>query len=162
MVKLDHVDKQILHHFSQGTASYQELSRQCNVSRNTIYRRLKALEEKGVVRSTTLAIIDYQAINIRVIGVAINVSQKLQDELINRLKGYNRIKFLYKSFGVHNVLALAYCEDQQVGETISNIKLILESYGAAKYDIDVSLSCEKADPTPFEHDTLFENQVINI
>jgi DNA-binding Lrp family transcriptional regulator len=156
MVKLDPIDKQILHHFSQGTASYQELSRQCNVSRNTIYRRLKTLQEKGIIRSTTLAVINYQAINIKVIGITINVSQKLQDELVMRLKEYSRIKFLYKSFGVHNVVALAYCDEEQVGETISNIKMILESYGVAKYDIDVSFTCEKAEFTPFEHDALFE------
>jgi DNA-binding Lrp family transcriptional regulator len=150
MVNLDQLDKQILNRLSQGISSYQELAKECNASRNTIYRRLKLLEERGVIMGITHGLINYQKLNIRSITITANVIQKSLDELIEKLKEYHRVKYIFRSFGAHNVIAIAYCEASKIGETISNLKNIIESYGVTDLSIDVSFICEKADSTPVD------------
>ncbi len=158
MVNLDQLDKQILNRLSQGITSYQELARECNTSRNTIYRRFKLLEESGVIIGITRGTINYQKLHLKNIGIALNVGQKFQDELVEKLKEYSRVKYVFRSFGEHNVVAIALCEADRVGETISDIKNILESYSVTGLSIDIKFICEKADPTPFDTD-IIESQL---
>jgi DNA-binding Lrp family transcriptional regulator len=154
MVKIDQLDKKILQHLSEGITSYQELSKQCNTSRNTIYRRIKILEKNKVIIGITHAVINYQILNLKTIAIGITVPQKSLDKLIERLSGYEKIKFLYKSFGTHNLVGIAYCEEEKTGETINDIKMILEEFEVTELCIDVSFTCEKADPTPFNNNIL--------
>jgi DNA-binding Lrp family transcriptional regulator len=61
---VDDLDKRLLQHLSSGISSYEELARNCNVTRNTVYRRIAVLERKGIIKKTVRSIIDYNQLEI--------------------------------------------------------------------------------------------------
>src|SRR3990172_11783454 len=61
---IDDLDKHILQQMSRGISSYEDLSRECNVTRSTIYRRVALLEKRGLIRRTTRTVVDYEKLDI--------------------------------------------------------------------------------------------------
>jgi DNA-binding Lrp family transcriptional regulator len=162
-MKLDQLDKRILQHLSEGINSYEELARKCYVSRNTVYRRMATLEKNGITQKTTRVTIDYNKLDITTINIALNVGQENVSEVIARLKACNRIKYLFKTYGTHNIIFMALCEKGKEGETISEIKTITEKFNITEPCISVSFTCEKTDTTPFTQEielNLQEEQTI--
>ncbi len=158
MANLDQLDKRIIQHLSEGISSYEELARECNVTRNTVYRRMTTLEKKGIMRKITHATINYDKLDIATINIALNVPQKNQEEILNSLKKHNNIKFLYKTYGSHNVIIIALCDKGREGQTINEIKAIIEKFNIFQINISVSFSSIKMDFTPFADETEPGNQ----
>lgn len=149
MVSLDQLDKRILQHLSEGISSYEELARECNVTRNTIYRRMAALEKSGITQKTTRISINYDKIGISRINIALNVKQQKQEEIISVLKTHEKVKYLFKTYGTHNIVMVVLCDKGEEGTAINEVKEIAERYGASQIDVSVCFSWEKADSTPF-------------
>lgn len=63
-MSVDDLDKKLLQYLSTGTNSYVELARVCKVTRNTIYRRIASLENKGIIKNTIRCIINLDQIDI--------------------------------------------------------------------------------------------------
>ncbi len=147
---MDLLDKRILQHLSAGISSYEELARECNVTRNTVYRRMAALEKKGVTKKTTRTAIDYNKLDITAIAIALNLPQQNQQKLLASLQEYGRVKLLLKAFGAHNVIAVAFCSKGQEGETINCLRSIAENCNAISLDISVGFGWDKIDFTPYD------------
>ncbi len=158
---LDALDKRILQHLSEGICSYEELARECNVTRNTIYRRMASLEKSGVTQKTTRVVINYDKLDISTIVVTLNVLEKDEDEIVKSLGEYGRIKFVLRTYGTHNVIAVAMCDRGAEGETIARIRSIAEKFCTADADISICYRWEKANRSPFEEEKILEDAVVS-
>ncbi len=161
MAILDQLDKRILQYLSDGISSYEELAKECNVTRNTIYRRMAALEKRGITQKTTRVAINYDKLGIGTIVVAFNVQQKNQEEILTCLRAYSRVKFLFKTYGAHNIVVFALCDRGEEGQTINDIKSIAEKYNPTQIDVSIGYSWEKIDFTPYAIEVNLENQPID-
>jgi DNA-binding Lrp family transcriptional regulator len=73
---MDELDKAIIQCLSMGARSYQEMAENCNVTRNTVYRRIADLEKKGIIRVTTGCIINFSQLGVMPVIAACKVAQK--------------------------------------------------------------------------------------
>jgi DNA-binding Lrp family transcriptional regulator len=151
MANLDLLDKKILQILSEGSSSYQNLAKACQVSRNTIYRRMSILEKKGIIGKSTNISINYEKLGITRINIAINVHQEKLSALLTVLKAYPKIKFLYKAYGTHNIILFAFCDKGSEGNTINEIRAITEKYAVLQMDVSICFSFEKIDLTPYSN-----------
>ncbi|MCW3999233.1 MAG: AsnC family transcriptional regulator [Candidatus Bathyarchaeota archaeon] len=146
---LDDLDKQIIQHLSIGTSSYEELARQCNVTRNTIYRRIAALEKNGIIKNILRCTVDLSKINLTAIMIGITIPQFNLEQAKNRLAANRNVKWLWKTYGTHNLTLVAFCDKGNEGETIQNIKGTLEELNAEQVCISVGFAWEKMSYSPF-------------
>ncbi len=146
----DNLDKKILQHLSNGTSSYEELAHQCNVTRNTVYRRISLLEEKGVIKNTLHCIINMEQMDITTVNIGAKILQINQDKAIMLLSKHKNVKFLWRTYGDYDVIILAFCSKGQEGQVIHELRDILEDLGAEYLSVSVGYAWEKANFSPFE------------
>jgi DNA-binding Lrp family transcriptional regulator len=135
---------------SGGTSSYEELARVCKVSRNTVYRRIAAMEQEGVIRNTIGCNISLEKLDLNPVIVGVNVAQVDQNRVAILLATNKRIRMLWRTYGNHNITLLALCPKGSEGEFIHEIKTVLEEFGAQNLNISVGFIWEKMDLSPFE------------
>jgi len=148
---LDELDKKIVHYICSGVYSYTELGNLCHVGRNTIYRRIDKLEKLGVVDKKIMAIPNFTKLNLSAIGVMMDVRQTDVNRTISLLQEQPQIKFLWKTYGTHNITAVIVCKRGEEGQSIFNLREILEKMKVStkKFDASVSFTWEKVDLTPY-------------
>jgi DNA-binding Lrp family transcriptional regulator len=156
-VELDWLDREIIQHLSEGIHSHQDLANECHVSRNTIYRRIIHLEKENILTQNMQWSINYLKLGISRINIAMNVNQENLPELLEALKAYPRTKQLYKAYGTHNIVLVAYCDYSKEGQTINEIKALSEKFNVQRMDISICFSYEKIDLKPFS-DTIGDLQ----
>ncbi len=150
--ELDETDRKIIYHVCSGTHSYSELADLAGVSRNTVYRRINKLEENGMIKKRVMAVPDFESIGFSSIIIGINVGLGDMERTVRFLKRQKRIKFLWKTYGKYEVVALLMCKKDDVGNCINNLKGFLEELDVdiKEFDASPSMSWEKVDFTPFE------------
>jgi len=153
--ELDETDQKIIFHICNGIHSYSELADLTDVSRNTVYRRINKLEENGMIQKRVMAVPDFEKIGFSSIIIGINVGLGDMKRTIRFLKRQNRIKFLWKTYGKYEVVALLMCKKDSVGNCINNLKEFLEDLEVdiKEFEASPSISWEKVDLTPFETET---------
>ncbi len=150
LTDLDPIDKTILRYLSAGTSSYEELARICKVTRNTIYRRIAALEKEGIIKNTVGCIINFEKLSLTPVIIGVNVAQADQNRLAILLATNKYVKMLWRTYGDHNITLLAMCPKGTEGNLIQNIKTILEEFNAKNLSISVGFMWEKMDLIPFD------------
>jgi len=148
---LDELDKKIVHFICGGVYSYTELAKLCRVGRNTIYRRINRLEKLGVINKRIMAIPNFTKLNLSAIGVMMDVSQADVNRTISLLQELPQVKFLWKTYGTHNITAVMVCERGDEGQSIFSLREVLEKLKVRtkKFDASVSFTWEKVDLTPY-------------
>lgn len=148
---LDELDRKIVHHICSGVYSYAELGKLCRVGRNTIYRRMNKLEKLGVLSKKIMAIPNFTKLNLSAIGIMMDVRQTDVNRTISLLREQPQVKFLWKTYGTHNIAAVMVCKRGEEGQSIFNLREILEKMkvGTKKFDASVSFTWEKVDLTPY-------------
>lgn len=159
---LDELDKKIIQYLSVGTSSYEELARQCNVTRNTVYRRLSVLKNKGIIKNTLNCTVNFDQIDITVATIGVSIPQNNQDKAINLLATNGNVKFLWRTYGTHNITLVAFCEKGREGEIIQDIKGTLEELNAKHICVSVGYVWEKMDNSPFEEQIKLEEKITQI
>lgn len=151
---MDETDKKIVRHVCNGTYSYSELADLTGVSRNTVYRRLKKLEEDGVIKKRVMAIPDFERIGFSSIIIGINVGVGNLERTVKYLKKLDQVKFLWKTYGEYEVVAVLMCDKENVGICINNLKEALEDLEVEieKFTAAPSISWEKIEFAPYESD----------
>lgn len=147
----DELDRKIIQHLSAGTSSYEELAHQCNVTRNTVYRRISLLEEKGVIKNTLRCVVNLDHMDITTINIGAKILQQNQDKAVSLLSRNKNVKLLWRTFGDHNLILVAFCSKGCEGQTIQELKTVLEDLGAEHLCVSVGYCWEKADFSPFEN-----------
>jgi len=149
--EVDDTDQKIIRYICTGVYSYEELAKLCNASRNTIYRRISKLEKMGVVTRKIMAFPDFEKLNLSAVIIGMNVSPKHLDKLVNFLKKQHQVKFLWKTYGTHDLVLSIICDKGDVGTCIYNLKNALEKLEIepVKLDSSTSVSWEKIDLSPY-------------
>jgi DNA-binding Lrp family transcriptional regulator len=148
-MNLDSLDRKIIQEMSKGICSYHQLARTCNVSRNTLYRRVSILEKEGVIFKTTRSTINFDKLGITAISFSIKVQESNLDNVISTLKAHDKVKLLWKTFGDHNVILVAFCNKGEEGELIHELNTCLEKTEKLSLNISVGFNWEKMNLTPF-------------
>jgi DNA-binding Lrp family transcriptional regulator len=160
---LDDLDKKLVQYLSVGTASYEELARLCNVTRNTVYRRIAALENKGIIRNTIRCTINLDQLDISPVCIGAKIAQSEQDKALNLLAAHLNVRLLWRTYGDHNLELVAFCQKGNEGQTIQSVRTILEELNATNICISVGFAWEKMDLTPFDNKMQIEakmNQIL--
>jgi DNA-binding Lrp family transcriptional regulator len=144
------LDKKILRNLSVGTSSYEELARTCNVSRNTVYRRIAALESKGIIKNIIQCSINLEQLDITPITIGAKILQSEQEKAVRLLAVNRNVRLLMRTYGDSNVTMIVFCSKGKEGEIIQRMNLILEECNATCVNVSVGISWEKMDLTPFD------------
>jgi len=148
--KLDEFDRKILQYICSGVYSYGQLEKLCNAGRNTVYRRIDRLEKKGIILRKISAFPDYTKLNLSAVVIGLNVKNEDLDKTSEFLKDLNHVKFLWKTYGTHDILSVLVCDRGGVGNTIYDLKQALTKIGIQplKFDASTSITWEKIDLSP--------------
>ncbi|MGM0405764.1 MAG: Lrp/AsnC family transcriptional regulator [Thermoplasmatota archaeon] len=144
---LDDVDQKIMAHLCEGMNSYSKLADKVGVSRNTVYRRVKNLKEKGAIRDKDVTIPDIEKIGYSFALIGMDVSPEDLDEAIDYLKTQDNIKFLWKTFGFYEIIVLIISKQNQLGDSVNEMRGKLESRNieVRRYGVSPGISWEKLD-----------------
>lgn len=156
---IDDLDKHILQQMSRGISSYDDLSRECKVTRSTVYRRVALLEKRGLIRRITRTIVDYEKLDIVTLCFACRINQAALKKTFTTLKVHRRVKLMWRTYGDHNVIFIVFCEKGSEGEIIGEIRTILEKCGTTDVSVSVGFMWEKMDFTPFSDDLQEDKQL---
>jgi DNA-binding Lrp family transcriptional regulator len=158
-MSLDPLDRRIIQVLSTGTSSYQELARTCNVTRNTVYRRIAALENKGIIKNILKCTVNLEQMDITPVTIGAEIPQTSQDKAISLLAIDKRVRFLWRTYGDHNLVLVAFCVKGREGEVIQEIRALLEELEAERICVSVGFVWEKMNYSPFDDQTEIENKV---
>ena len=156
---LDDLDRKIIQYLSAGTSSYQELARTCNVTRNTIYRRIAALEKEGTIKNTLHCIVNLEQMDLVPVSIGVRIHQSNQDKAINLLTTNGNVRFLWRTYGEYNLILVAFCPKGKEGEVIQEIEAALEALKAEHICVSVGYVWEKMSYSPFDIQTEFESKI---
>jgi DNA-binding Lrp family transcriptional regulator len=156
---LDDLDRRILQQMSRGISSYEELSRECNVTRSTVYRRVTLLEKRGFIQRITRTVVNYEKLDIVTLSFASRISHANLGKTLATLKSHEKVKLLWRTYGDHNLLFMVFCEKGEVGEAIDEMTSILEKCGATEISVCVGFAWEKLDFTPFSDEVEGDKQL---
>jgi DNA-binding Lrp family transcriptional regulator len=159
MAILDDLDKKILQNLTNGTCSYEELAHTCSVTRNTVYRRIASLENRGVIRNITSCIINPEQLDISPVCIGVRIGLSNLDKVFQLLSKERNIKFLWRTYGDHNISLVAFCPKGKEGESIQKIKKILEEFGADHVCVSIGFAWEKNDTTSIDIPLETENEL---
>jgi DNA-binding Lrp family transcriptional regulator len=162
LVSVDNLDKKILQLLSKGANSYQEIAQLCDVTRNTVYRHIASLENRGVIKNTISCIINLDKIDIIPIIIGAKIEEHRRDKILNLLAINRGVRFLWKTFGDHNISMVVFCSKGEEGDLIHEIKGLLEEYGAVNICISVGFEWEKMNYSPFDNQTEIEEKITQI
>jgi DNA-binding Lrp family transcriptional regulator len=152
LTTFDDLDKKIIQCLSVGTSSYEELAKQCNVTRNTVYRRISALEDKGIIKNTLHCIVNLDQLDITTVTINVKVPQSNQDKAITLLAINKNVRLLWRTYGDHNLILVAFCCRGKEGEVIQELKSLLEELNAESICVSVGYVWEKMSLSPFEEE----------
>ena len=151
---LDDLDKKILQHLSIGICSYEDLANQCKVTRNTVYRRIALLEEKGIIKNTISCIINLDQLDIIPISIYVKINSSEINNACKVLASYKSVRLLFRSFGDHNLNIIAFSQKGNEGKIIQTINRILEDFTVTDIKVSVGFIWEKIDLTTVDLTTL--------
>lgn len=139
--ELDEVDKEILNHICEGASSLSEIGDKCGLSHNTISRRVNKLEENGFIKERMMATPHFEKIGYSAViaGISIGLGENIEKAL-ETLNEDSSVRFLWKTFGEHDLVAVLLCNKEKIGECIENVRKELVNAGIELEEIDLSTS----------------------
>jgi len=148
---IDDLDRKIVKHICNGIYSYDELGKICNVGRNTVYRRIDKLEKMGIITKRIIAVPNFEKLNLSAVIIGMDVNPGDLDRTADFLKRQHQVKFLWKTYGTHDLVFTIICDKGDVGTCIYNLKKALEKLGiqTTRFDASTSISWEKIDLSPY-------------
>ena len=149
--EVDDLDRKIVRHICNGVYSYEALGKLCGASRNTIYRRIDRLEKMGVIDRRIMAFPNFEKLKLSAVIFGMNVSPRDVDKTINFLKKQHQVKFLWKTYGTHDIVFAIICDKGDVGTCVYGLKKALQKLdlAAVRLDSSTSVSWEKMNLSPY-------------
>jgi Lrp/AsnC family transcriptional regulator for asnA, asnC and gidA len=130
---LDEKDRKILEElYRNSRISYSELAKKIGISDVAVIKRVKKLEEQGIIKRYTIVIdpskLGYKSISF----TGINVDPQKLFNAIEELKKIEEIKYLALTSGDHHLIAVIWGRDQEelseIHKRISNIDGVEKVY----------------------------------
>jgi DNA-binding Lrp family transcriptional regulator len=148
-IVLDELDKCIMHHICGGIYSYADLAKMCNVTRGTVYRRVNRLENMHLISRKIAAIPNFEMLNLSSLSIGVNIAQEDEGKAIDLLKNQSQVKFLWKTYGTHNLVIIAICNKGEEGELIYKLRELLGKVKVHQFDVSIGFGWQKVDLTPY-------------
>ena len=147
---IDYLDREIVSYMCDGVYSYSELAKLCHAGRNTIYRRIEKLEHDGIIRKKIMIIPNFEKLDLSAIVIGANVNIEETEKTIAILKTQMNVKFLWKTYGTHDIVFILLCDKNDVGKCIYKLKTELAKLkiNITRFDTSGSVSWEKFDLNP--------------
>ena len=148
---LDELDKKIIHYVCSGVHSLNELGKLCNCGRSTVYRRMEKLEKMGFIKKKIMGVPDWSKLDLSAIILGIDISPEDIEKTVAFFLKNPKVKFVWRTYGSHNLVVAVASEKDKVGEEIYNLRLSLEKLGVKvlSYDISISITWDKLDMSPY-------------
>lgn len=125
---LDETSKEILSVISKNSEiSYSKLAEELDVSRNTVYRRVKDLKKRGIIekdylKNTKVNVLEFENIGISTLVLALKFDvddlQKAEDFLSDR----DEVKMVLRTYGEYDYFILLFSEMGRNREVISDFR----------------------------------------
>ncbi|MDK2869684.1 MAG: Lrp/AsnC family transcriptional regulator, regulator for asnA, asnC and gidA [Pyrococcus sp.] len=119
---IDERDKIIIEMLEKDARTpFTEIAKKLGISETAVRKRVKALEEKGIIEGYTIKInpkkLGYSLITI----TGIDTKPEKIFEVAEKLKEYDFVKELYLSSGDHMIMAIIWAKDgEDLAEIVSN------------------------------------------
>jgi len=138
---LDEVDQEILNHICDGASSLSEIGDKCGLSHNTISRRVNKLEEEGFIKGKMMATPHFEKIGYSAVisGISLGLGANTE-KAVELLNEDPNVKFLWKTFGEHDIVAVVLCNQENIGSCIESFREKLVNAGIELEEIDISTS----------------------
>jgi len=118
---LDEKDREILRLLSSNSRlSYSELARKIGLSDVAIIKRIRKLEQSGVIKKYTI-LVDPSKLGYKVVSITgIDVEPEHLFNVLNNLKEKKYIRYLALSSGDHDLVAIIWARDNDEAVKIHN------------------------------------------
>ncbi len=114
MVRLSEKDKKIIELlYENAENTYVNMAKELNVTEAAVRKRVKKLEENGVITGYTVKINPKKAGDIIICIVGFDILPEKMLDTIERVKGLDEIKSLYLTTGDHMVIAECLFENRR-------------------------------------------------
>ena len=155
---LDNTDRKIIYYVSNGSHSLSTLADKIGVSRSTAYRRMRNLEEKGLLKKVS-DMPDYTKLDLDFTVLSLDVETKSLNDCVTYLNGREEVNLIIETLGDHDVVSLIINDMKNPKENVKEIINQMEEKNIKIKDFDVSTgrSCVKFDFTPSIPDGCREN-----
>lgn len=122
-VLLDELDKQILAYMQEdGRITFVTLASYLGVSEGTIRKRVKRLEENGVMK--TIGVTDPLKMGLDTVAfVWFKIDRHYMDSVIQALRGLKAVRYLSVTTGGHDLVAMVVLSNRTQLVTLLNEKL---------------------------------------
>ncbi len=151
VAELDEVDIEIMNHICEGASSFSEIGEKCDISHNTVSRRINKMEEKGYLEKEMMAVPSFEKLGYSALiaGISIGLGEDVE-KAVNILESYSQVKFLWKTFGDHDIIAVLMCDRENIGDCVESFRKELIDGGIELegLEISTSISWEKLKLTP--------------
>lgn len=161
-MEIDNLDKKILQNLTAGVSSYQQLAKMCNITRNTLYRRIASLENRGIIKEPIGCIVNPDRLGIMpvIVGiVGIRASEADQEKILSSLSRIDEVRFLWQTYGDQDLVLVSFCQRGKEGEAIKKIRTVLDGLKFSQICVSIGFAWYKIDLSPFEHPQKGEKNV---
>jgi hypothetical protein len=100
--------------------------------------------------------------DITPVTIGVTIPQIEVDKAINMLAINSSVRFLWRTYGEHNLVLVAFCAKGKEGEIIQDISAGLEKLNAEAIHISVGFVWEKMSYSPFEDQTEIEEKITQV
>ena len=139
LLPIDQIDIQILSMLRLNSrASNIEIARELKISEATVRRRIKNLEQKGIIKGYS-TYIDYQLIENPVKAyVHLGVSSEHRDDVVKKICAHNRAVAVYRVTGDFEILCVMLFVDMSEMQSFIDSYLKMDGIGEIKTQIVMS------------------------
>lgn len=141
---IDELDKRIISVLSKNSAvSYSTLADRVNTSRNTAYRRVKRLRNKGILldEAESDRIVDISKLNqlgISILLVRLNVNAEDVDITGELLEDLEEVKMIMESYGKFNFILLLMLERDEERSYLRDLRNKMSDSGIVVNNLETS------------------------
>ena len=96
--------------------------------------------------------------DITPIIIGVRIQQTNQDKVLNLLRINENVRFLWRTYGDHNLTLVAFCPKGREGVIIQDIKVVLEDLNAEHICVSVGFTWEKMSYSPFDRQSEIEER----
>ena len=145
---LDELDKRILRELCTGISSYDDLAQACNVTRNTIYRRVNRLENLQVISRKIMAIPDFSKLGLSAVLVGLDFNPEENNKIMDAVEELPRVKLVWRTYGDHQLILIMTCEKGFEGQAIEELRNAVAKLGVNHMHISVGYEWGKINFVP--------------
>ena len=123
-IKIDKINAKLLRMLqSDARTSFKDISKESNVSLDTIKNRYNILKKNGVIRGSTIVVDPKKMEHGILVIIGIQVMQQFSESVLNMIKKIQGLCVVTKSIGQYDIEAIFLLKDiEQIGITKEKIE----------------------------------------